>query len=422
MMWLLILSFVPAIVMSVRHTPWIVWVVPILLAYVFKRQWQMQDVPVVTEQEEPPDFCFSRIAKKDQDLTTTKERWQTTLLRWRTAVVALPEGVVLLDQHFSICWFNPEAQNLLGFDFKQDLGMPFALRMNQPTLDDYLQRAHFEQSLEVSSPANGSLILNVRFVFLEKESLWLVLVRNITERFQLDRQQYDFLANISHELKTPVTVFRGLIELLPELSPASPQWDHSLSLLLKQVDRMQSLIEDQTALLRLGPAKHIYPPATLQMEGVLQDMVAEAEILSGSRGHGFRLSVEKHFIFRANLELIRRVVGNLLANAVNHTPDQTEVRITWQRDDLGQPTLTVSDNGPGIASYHLPRLTEKYYRVNFQQESATSTGQTQGSGLGLALVKQAMERCQGKLEIVSHPGIGSRFVCRFPAVLASEII
>ncbi|MEO5330402.1 MAG: ATP-binding protein [Magnetococcus sp. YQC-5] len=412
---MLVISLMPAILMSSRHTPWIVWVVPMVLIYVFSRQSQVKELPKEEAQEEIPNFCFSLIHNPEQSIGASRARWQTTLIRWRTAIIALPDGVLLLDQNFALCWFNPEARYLLGLDLKRDLGVPLTYRIEQPILDDYLVRGEFGKSIELPSPVNGGLMLNFRFVLLEKENCWLVLVRDITEQYQLDRRHRDFIANISHELKTPVTVFRGLLEILPDLPHDSQQWENAVSLLQKQADRMQSLIEDQTTLLRLGPANHDYPPEFMDMHAFLREKVAEAEVLSGTLGHDFIVTVDRTFGFLANPVLLQCVVGNLLSNAVNHTHAQTEVRVVWNRDEIGRPTLIVSDNGPGIASYHLPRLTEKYYRVMFHQGS-----DYHGTGLGLSLVKEAMERCCGKLEIVSQPGVGSRFVCRFPTAMATE--
>ncbi|MBF0270659.1 MAG: PAS domain-containing sensor histidine kinase [Magnetococcales bacterium] len=416
MAWIFLLSFAPAVLLSLRHVPWIVWVVPVVLAYAFRRQWEGEGESdrraMLERQEEPPDFCFAF-----ETGSSTRERWKSAILRWRMAVDALPDGVLMLDYRFALCWFNPEARHLLGLFDQRDLGKPLAYRLGQPVLDDYLQRGDFSQPLDLPSPVDGGRMLNLRFVLLEQEHFWLVLVLDITDRYQMDRQHRDFMDNISHELKTPITVFRGVLELLPDLPQDSPQWENALGLLRKQTQRMQNLIEDQTALLRLGPARHGFPVEAVAMEPFLQEMIEAAESLSGARKHVFLLSCEDGFAFHVNRELLRCVVANLLFNAVNHTPDQTEVRVEWKQDDRRRPTLTVGDNGPGIASYHLPRLTEKYYRVTFQSgNSRKHHPEYQGTGLGLSLVKEAMERAQGKLEIVSQAGIGSRFICRFPAV------
>ncbi|MBF0213673.1 MAG: PAS domain-containing protein [Magnetococcales bacterium] len=411
MVWIFLFSFAPAILLSLREVPWIVWVGPVVVAYVFRRQWAEEKTVAPQEQEEPPEFCFSL-----ESGSNTRERWKTTIMRWRTAVDALPDGLLLLDYRFALCWFNPEARHLLGLFDKRDLGKPLSHHLGQSVLDDYLQRGEFRRPIDLPSPVDGGRVLQYRFLLLEDHQFWLVLVQDITERYQLDRQQRDFMDNISHELKTPITVFKGVLELLPELSKESPQWENALGLLRKQSERMQNLIEDQTTLLRFGPVRYGFPTEAMSMESFLKEMIEEAVALSGPRRHVFLLNCATDFSFHVNRELLRCVVGNLLSNAVHHTPDQTEVRVEWRQDERARPTLTVADNGLGIASYHLPRLTEKYYRVSFQQGTGRGGREYQGTGLGLALVKEAMERAQGKLEIVSQAGIGTRFLCRFPPV------
>ncbi|MBF0178547.1 MAG: PAS domain-containing protein [Magnetococcales bacterium] len=405
---LALLSFAPAILITPFHPHWVLWILPLTATFLITRQWQPVAHPQPDSIDVPPEFSLARRSH------TPREQWQTTVMRWRAAIETLPEGVMILDHQFAISWFNPEAQNLLGLFAKRDLGQSVLYPLGQPVLDDYIRNGDFSRPLDIPSPLNGNRMLNIRFIPMENAQSWLVLVRDITSCYQIDRQQSDFLANVSHELKTPLTVFRGMLELLPELTPDSEQWHSALNLMQKQADRMQGVIEDQTALLRLG-SRHDYPVRPIDMRAFLDDLVEEARALSGERRHEFLLSVETGFAFAGNRELIRCVASNLLFNAVHHTPPQSEVRVVWQKDQHDQPTLIISDNGPGIAAYHLPRLTEKHYRVTFQPSMAIDHLPHQGTGLGLALVKQTMDRCCGKLEIASQPGIGSRFVCRFPS-------
>ncbi|MBF0295322.1 MAG: PAS domain-containing protein [Magnetococcales bacterium] len=405
---LLLLSFAPAILITPSQMPWILWILPLTATFLITRQRQPVAHPQQETIEVPPEFSLARRSH------TPREQWQTTVMRWRAAIETLPEGVMILDHQFAISWFNPEAQNLLGLFAKRDLGQSVLYPLGQPVLDDYLRQGDFSRPLDLPSPINGHRMLNIRFIPMENAQSWLVLVRDITTCYQIDRQQSDFLANVSHELKTPLTVFRGMLELLPELTPDSEQWHSALALMQKQTERMQGVIEDQTALLRLG-SRQEYPVCPIDMRTFLKELVEEAKALSGARCHEFVLSVDTEFAFAGNRELLRCVASNLLFNAVHHTPPQSEVRVVWQKDHLNQPTLIVSDNGPGIAAYHLPRLTEKHYRVTFQQSVAADHLPHQGTGLGLALVKQTMDRCRGQLEIASQPGIGSRFACRFPS-------
>lgn len=408
--WILWLSWVPAVWLSADHVHWVVWMVPLSAWLWAWRPWRMTPHQSASELEEPPSFCMAF-----EQEATIHERWKTTIQRWRLAMDALPEGVILLDYRLAICWFNPGAHQLLGLDAEHDLGKPLPFRVAQPVVADFLARGDFSHPADLPSPVDGGRMLHWRFIRLAEEGFWMVLVHDITERYQLDRQHTDFMNNISHELKTPMTVFRGVVELLPDLTTGSPPWEHAMKLLQQQIRRMQHLIEDQTQWLRLGP-EHPFPAEPIAMKRFLQEMIDETEVLSGERKHQFILTVSDEFTFYINRELLRCAVANLLSNAVHHTPDQTEVRVTWELDAQYRPTLTITDNGSGIAGYHLPRLTEKYYRVTSQHPTDVSSGY-QGSGLGLALVKEAMERAHGRVEIISQAGIGSRFICRFPPVM-----
>ncbi|MBF0127249.1 MAG: PAS domain-containing protein [Magnetococcales bacterium] len=396
---LILTSYVPAFLLSPADTPWLLWMLP--MALTLSVPWR---APMPSAPPTAPGGGHS----------ATMPGQAAMEVHWQRAVDALPEGVVLLDAQLRLRWFNPEAQHLLGLYGKRDLGNPLRYCMNQPLLDDHLERGDLSLPIDLPSPVDGSRMLNLRFIPLEGEGSWLLHIRDITRPYEMDRRQEDFLANISHELKTPLTVFKGMLELLPMLTPGSPPWRDALELLQKQSGRMQNLIEEQSTLLRLGNA-HVFSTTPIEMDAFLKDMVEDANAISGKKQHTFLLSVDETCLLDASPELLRCMVGNLLCNAVHHTPAQTEVRIIWERDTQGHPQLIVADNGPGIASYHLPRLTEKYYRVTFQHApSSTDEESRTGSGLGLALVKQAMERCRGEFEIASRPGIGSRFILRFP--------
>ncbi|MBF0262016.1 MAG: PAS domain-containing protein [Magnetococcales bacterium] len=405
--WLAVLGLLPACLWSLSSVPAWAWLVP--MGIVLLVGYRLRPEPVV-EDEDIPDVCLAR-----GDNPHLRQRWKVAFNRWRAAMDALPDGVLLLDYRFGVCWFNPEARQMLELCPERHMGRPLALHMDDPELDDYLRREDFSRPVELASPVNGSQVLEFRFLALKGDEGWLVLIRDISGPYHLDLRQNDFMDNISHELKTPLTVFRGVLELLPEMDPESPQWENALGLLHKQSLRMQALIEDQTRLLRLGSKRYGFPVERLAMEPFLAEMIEAAGALSGEMGHRFVVETDGSFPFEANRELVRCVASNLLTNAVRHTPPGSEIEVTWTLDGERRPVLTVTDNGPGIACHHLPRLTERFYRVNAQQKvEQPDLHDDHGSGLGLALVKQAMARANGKLEIVSHLGSGSRFICRFP--------
>ncbi|MBF0417370.1 MAG: PAS domain-containing protein [Magnetococcales bacterium] len=405
--WLAVIALLPACLWSLPLVPVWAWLLPMGIILLVGYRLRPEQVE---EDEDIPDVCLAR-----GDDPHLRQRWKVAFSRWRAAMDALPDGVLLLDYRFAVCWFNPEARQMLELCPDRHLGRPLALHMEDPLLDDYLRREDFTHPIQLASPVNGNLVLEFKFLALTGDEGWLVLIRDISGPYQLEQRQTDFMDNISHELKTPLTVFRGVLELLPEMRPDSPQWENALGLLHKQSLRMQALIEDQTRLLRLGSKRYGFPFERLAMEPFLREMIDAAVVLSGERGHRFVAEIDESFPFEANRELLRCVASNLLTNSVRHTPAGSEVGVTWELDDQRRPVLTVADNGPGIACHHLPRLTERFYRVNAHQKvTQPDVKDDHGSGLGLALVKQAMARANGKLEIVSHLGSGSRFICRFP--------
>ncbi|MBF0159366.1 MAG: hypothetical protein HQL58_07555 [Magnetococcales bacterium] len=332
---------------------------------------------------------------------------------WPSVLDGMADGILILDRRFVLHWYNTAAGQQLGLERQRDLGWVLLSRISLPVLEDYISRADFNRPLQMPAPLNGHVMLEFCFRSQGDGTFWLVLVRDISHHYQLDQKQTDFLANISHELKTPVTVFRALLETIPDLPDQSPQWQQAWTLLQQQTERMQTIIDNQLLLLKMGESDRSYATETITMEPLLVALVEEARILSGARQHRFVLSVDPDVRLVANRGLIQCIVANLLTNAVCHTAPQTEVQLIWRCDDQGHPLLTVRDNGAGMASYHLPRLTDRYYRVITAQAAADHGGRCHGSGLGLALVKQALERCQAQLEIISHPGMGSSFTCRF---------
>ncbi|MBF0124542.1 MAG: hypothetical protein HQL60_04320 [Magnetococcales bacterium] len=331
---------------------------------------------------------------------------------WPTILDSIADGILILDHQWLLHWYNIEAGQQLGLE-QHDLGRVLFGRVSLPLLEDYIGRADFNRPLQMPAPLRGDVMLELRFRSQGDGSFWLVLVRDISHHYQIDQQQTDFLVNVSHELKTPVTVFRAMLETIPDMPERSFQWQQAWTLLQQQVERMQAIIDNQITLLKMGEPDRHYATEAIAMEPLMTALVEEARVLSGPRQHRFVLAIDPEVQLVANRGLIQCIVANLLTNAVCHTAPQTEVQLIWRCDDRGQPLLTVRDNGGGIAAYHLPRLTDKYYRVSTAQTAADHSGRCHGSGLGLTLVKQALARCQAQLEISSHPGVGSSFSCRF---------
>jgi two-component system phosphate regulon sensor histidine kinase PhoR len=330
---------------------------------------------------------------------------------FREAAETLPDGLVVLSETATVRWCNASARKLLGLRTPADLDKEITQLLKHPVLEDDLARGHSSKPLEIVSPVNGAWMLSVEVTApFGNQRDRLLVARNITPIFRLEQARRDFLASVSHELRTPITVFRGYLEVLQEAVAENPQWRTPLTHMDQQVQRMQALVDDLLTLSRLEMADRPQVEEPVAVSDILGRIVAEARSLSGERKHDLRLEADPRIWLMGEEGELHSAFSNLIFNAVRHTPPGTQVRIAWRGNGEGAE-FSVHDSGPGIAAYHLPRLTERFYRVE-----AGRSRDTGGSGLGLAIVKQVLERYGSELKI-SSDGEGSAFGCHFPASL-----
>jgi len=333
--------------------------------------------------------------------------------RFRDAVSALPEAVVILGKKGEIDWVNPAAERLLGIDYPASSGQVFQDLVRDPVLEEYLTGAAFDQPLVFSPPANRAKIVSVYVTALGKQQKQMIVASDITRQYHLDSAQRDFVANISHELRTPLTVISGLLEQILADNSGIPVDRRSIELMQSQAIRMGELITDLLALSHLELNEQPPEIDEVNVPELLAAIVDEARTLGKSTGHVIHLNIESSARLSGDKKELRAAISNLVTNAIRHTPKRTEVHIRWRVDKEGAH-LSVSDTGEGIAARHLPRLTERLYRVDSGRSRNTG-----GTGLGLAIVKHILERHGAELEISSTVGRGSSFTCHFP--LASAI-
>jgi two-component system phosphate regulon sensor histidine kinase PhoR len=326
------------------------------------------------------------------------------IVRSRRAAEALPYGVTVLNARMRIEWCNHAAREHLGIDPERDRGEPIANFVRQPDFAEYLAAGEFSQPLRLK--ASEALALSIQYVPFEEEA-WLFLTQDVTGAERIDAMRRDFVANVSHELKTPLTVLSGFIETIQDLKLDGERVRNYIGLMAPPAERMRRLIED---LLTLSALEHAPPPPEqrIAVRPLLERLRAEAAQLSAGR---HRISVEiegEHYLSGAESEIWSAFL-NLVTNAVRYTPAGGEIRIGWRAGAHGAE-YSVQDSGIGIEAEHLPRLTERFYRVDRGRSSETG-----GTGLGLAIVKHALTRHQATLAIESTPGKGSVFRARFPA-------
>ena len=341
-------------------------------------------------------------ARREEELTEA-------LARFRRAAQALPDGVVILDADNRIEWCNRTAQAHLQIDAVRDVGQPIADLIRDPGFIDYLASGEEAASPVRVQRGDASLLL---LVISYGRAQKLLLSRDRTQAERVETMRRDFVANVSHELRTPLTVLVGFLETVRDLPLDAQRVRDYVGMMRDQAGRMQRIIEDLLALSALESAPPP-PEERVRVAPLLARLRSDAEALSGGR-HDISVSGEPaRDLLGSETELLS-AFGNLVSNAIRYTPAKGKVSISWSEDPDGA-SFSVEDSGVGIAPEHIPRLTERFYRVDRGRSRETG-----GTGLGLAIVKHALMRHQASLEIDSRPGAGSRFSARFPAHRLAE--
>lgn len=355
-----------------------------------------------------------RARKGFKSLNRKARKSDARLQEFLAAIQASPNGVVLLDRHAAIEWCNFTAAQHLGFDSKRDLHQQIRNLVRDPVFIEFLNRGDYSRSVEIDGrdamPGHPQRIsINIHVYGKGRR---LMLTRDVTALEQAEAMRRDFVANVSHEIRTPLTVVSGFIETLLNL-PLSPEEQRQyLQLMDVQAQRMQGLVSDLLMLSRLegspAPGGTEWVSAQALLEQALGEAQALSNVISGGQHQLMAEPCEPFDIAGARSELAS-AMSNLLNNAVRHTPAGSVVRAGWRLCSDGGAEFFVQDNGPGIAPEHLPRLTERFYRVDRSRSRETG-----GTGLGLAIVKHVAQRHGGQMHVESTVGQGSTFTITLP--------
>ena len=364
-----------------------------------------EDVPDVPG---PWGEIYSRLYRLLREQSRSRAGLSHALWRFRQAGEAMPDGVLVLDADNRIEWMNPVAEEHFGLGLKRDRQQPLTNLVRHPAFMAYLESPTYAEPLTIRGDTDR--ILSIQLVpYGDKEKL--LLSRDVTRWERLESVRRDFIANVSHELRTPLTVMKGFLETLTDTERTDEKvYRRSLELMTGQAERMQRLVEDLLMLSRLEDSRSLLHEEPLDAPALLGSVVQEAQTLSQGQ-HRFSTNLEAVWLL-ASREEVRSAFSNLVTNAVRYTPPGGDIVVTWKLEN-GDPVMRVRDNGEGIAPEHIPRLTERFYRVDRGRSRASG-----GTGLGLAIVKHVMQRHQGRLEIESEVGAGSTFTCVFPAARA----
>jgi two-component system phosphate regulon sensor histidine kinase PhoR len=349
---------------------------------------------------------FTMLHRRQRDEVGRRRQLARLLARSQQAGRALPYGVAIVDEEYRIVWCNDSCESHFGIDAEGDAGQPITNLVRQPEFVEYVAARDFSAPLELKTARADGLVLSIQFVPYV-ESQYLLLSRDITQGIRVETMRRDFVANVSHELRTPLTVLVGFLETVRELKLDPERSRDYLNLMSEQSKRMQRIIDDLLTLSMLESAPEPQGER-VDVSLLLERIRVEAEALSAGR-HQIVLDAESGFDLLGAESEIASAFSNLASNAVRYTPAGGKVRLVWRASD-GGAEFAVEDTGAGIEPEHIPRLTERFYRVDRGRSRETG-----GTGLGLAIVKHALARHQATLEIESTLGSGSRFTARFPA-------
>jgi two-component system phosphate regulon sensor histidine kinase PhoR len=348
-----------------------------------------------------------RIERAVRDRDRAVARGRVELAQFLSAIEASPNGVLMLDAQEQIVWCNRVAADHFSLDPQRDLRQRITNLVRAPAFVAYLQGGSFAEPLVLGNGRGpGTLSIVVREY---GEGMRLVLSLDITERVRNEGMRRDFVANVSHEIRTPLTVLAGFIETLHNLPLTPVERDRVLTLMNQQTQRMQTLVADLLTLAQLEGSPRPAPDRWVSLDGLLARIAADAEALSGGR-HRLSLRPTTHTELAGIESELLSAIANLVTNAVRYTPEGGDIEVCWRLLEGGNGEITVVDTGPGIAREHIPRLTERFYRVD-----GSRSRETGGTGLGLSIVKHVMQRHGGELLVESEVGKGSRFRLVFPA-------
>ena len=354
-------------------------------------------------------YIASRMKKARTRARQRKKRLSRLLHRFYDTLEAMPDAAIILENDLRVQWFNSAARELLGISLSARKQHHRIEKLVENTeLAQWLADKDFSCPVELASPSDSARILQLRMVSFGVDQ-YLLLAHDITELKRVEAVRRDFIADVSHELRTPLTVVSGYLEMLSEEHELPEDIHQALLASKRQAGRMQSIVADLLMLSRLEMEEdEPLPGEPVDVQGLLTGLVEDARRLREGDDRDIQLHMEPGLLIQGSESELGSAFGNLIFNAVRHTPQGTPIDIYWSKDGEGA-RLVVADQGAGIAAEHLQRLTERFYRVDKSRSRERG-----GTGLGLSIVRHVLKRHEARIEIHSALGEGSRFICLFP--------
>ena len=395
------------------HTDWgllaaallaLIWQVRHLLS--FERALRTGNFDDFRQGEGIWEQIFSRFRFEHERAVRRKQNYRTLLREIRKSTNAMPDGAVILDASNEIVVCNRAAKELAGIKRKKDRGQRIDNILRDPALAKLLHSNDYTSTIEMMSPVRDGDWLNCRVVPYGADQK-LLLLRDVTERMRLAKMRRDFVANASHELRSPLTVISGYLDAIADDGDIPETWQKPVVQMRGQAARMRQILGEMLELSRLESAGPLQSDEPFDVLALLD---TSREALAGHAGAAvMTINAESAARLRGNSAEIETVIVNLLSNAIRHTPSDGEITMTWRSGEDGAD-LIVADTGEGVDPEHIPRLTERFFRVD--RGRSRDDG---GIGLGLAIVKHVLARHDAELIVTSEAGVGSEFRCHFPA-------
>ena len=345
-----------------------------------------------------------RLQKRNQE---TENQLKAMIKRIRTSTNALKDAVIMTNAYGQMDWWNDAACRLFGFRRDKDQGQLFTNLLRDPAFKRYFDNKNYDEALKIQSPYDPNILLRLHITLFGEEDR-LILAQDITRVQQLEQMRRDFVSNVSHEMRTPLTVIKGYVETLQDADDSPKKWARALTSMGDQTQRLDLLVSDLLLLEKYESQDAEDVSRTVAVKALLETICHDATLFSGEQKHQITLCCEVGDDLIGEESQLRSAFSNLVFNAVKYTPANGDINVRWYRNSRGVH-LSVEDNGCGFDPIHIPRLTERFYRADPSRNKNTG-----GSGLGLAIVKHVLINHNGSLEIHSRMDQGSEFICHFP--------
>ena len=323
-------------------------------------------------------------------------------------------GTLMINEHDVVVWCNSEIEALLEFSYSELSSKNINNIIKDKRFSDYLDSQKYNRPLRSNAPNSDNKVFEYQAIVFSEEDR-LIIVRDITQLDRLESMRKDFVGNLSHELRTPITVIQGYSEaLLDNLDDVDAKWRKPLKQMHQSAIRMKNLIKDLLLLSSLETETPTGQRDDVHLHALLHEITGDTQQVFTKKNHSYSIDCERNIYITGDRSELYSAFSNLLSNAAKYTPKGGKIDI---RTAASQAffDIEIIDDGIGIDKQHIPRLTERFYRVS--ESRTTDTG---GTGLGLAIVKHVLARHDGELQIHSLIGLGSRFVCRLPKSRVTE--